>query len=637
MKISNVRIENFRCIRELDVVLEDTTVFIGANNSGKTSILQAVRIALARLWGRRGTGFTEHDVHCPGETHDPKTAPPVRVLVRFEEIESEPWDPDMVSALDEFIVLNDLGRNLISLRVTCEWSPDSKAFEPAWEFLNSAGQPLTQRARRATNLSGFFSYVPLFYLEALRDAAGQFSPRSSLWGNLLKSVRIPDAVQTEVQSSLDGLDTQLLAADPRLADIAKTISHAAKIAVGQSEGDAKLRMLPMNTWDLISRAAVVLKNENLRPWLPLDHHGQGLQSLSVLFLFQAAAFQQLEEEQPGIEPIFLLEEPEAHLHPQAARILWDRVSELPGQKLVATHSPYFVQHVPLHNLRLVRLHQGRTELAYMPRSVVSDLPWNEGVAQLAAHQGQMLTKDPATGKVRSSSWFDEAIATKLAGCYKSSTDQELIRTAIANLRHESRGMLTRQEEHELSFLGRRIRGEIFFARRWILVEGQSEYVLLHAIGRALEYPLDRHGIAIIDFQNNGDADTYAALATSFAIPWSMITDADDAATKFRAQLIKRGFVDADLVDLVKTLTPPNSLEDQLLADGHEARLRAILAEATSDSALTCPADEFLRRLKNKKIPCISRLALQVEADVTLAQAMPEPFVELIQALKGGAL
>ena len=89
MKISHLRIENFRCVRELDVDLEDTTVFIGANNSGKSSILEAIRIALSRRWGRRGTGFTEHDVHCPQETHDPKTAPPVRVLVRLEERESE--------------------------------------------------------------------------------------------------------------------------------------------------------------------------------------------------------------------------------------------------------------------------------------------------------------------------------------------------------------------------------------------------------------------------------------------------------------------------------------------------------------------------------------------------------------------
>jgi hypothetical protein len=48
----------------------------------------------------------------------PKTALPVRVLVRLEERESETWDPDMVPALDELVFLNDLGRNLISLRVT---------------------------------------------------------------------------------------------------------------------------------------------------------------------------------------------------------------------------------------------------------------------------------------------------------------------------------------------------------------------------------------------------------------------------------------------------------------------------------------------------------------------------------------
>lgn len=636
MKISQVRIENFRCVQALDVDLEDTTVFIGANNTGKTAILEAVRIALSRRWGRRGTGFTEHDVHSPGETHDPKTAPPVRVLLRLEEKAPEPWDADMVAALDDLVVLSDAGRNLISLRVTCEWNQESEAFEPAWEFLDAAGQPLTQKSQRATNLSGFFAYAPLFYLAALRDAADEFGPRSALWGRLLKSIRIPAAIEADVQTTLDGLDTKLLAADPRLADIAKTISQAARIAVGQSEGDARLRMLPMNTWDLISRAAVVLKNEELRPWLPLDHHGQGLQSLSVIFLFQAAAFQQLEEEQPGTEPIFLLEEPEAHLHPQAARTLWERVSELPGQKLVTTHSPYFVQNVPLHNLRLVRLQDGRTELAFMPRSVASDLPWNDGVTQLAAHQGTMLVKNPATGRIDATAWFDPTIAEKLAGCFKANGDQAAIAEAISDLRHRSRGLVTPQEEHELSFLGRRVRGEIFFARRWVLVEGQSEYVLLHAIGRALGYPLDRHGVAVIDFQNNGDAAIYPALATSFAIPWWMITDGDGEAVKFRAQLTKRGFVDADLDGRVSTLPTPNDMESQLIADGHEQRLRAILAEATTNSALTCPQDEFIKRLKNEKIACVSRLALQVETDADLALKMPKPFVDLVQSLKGGA-
>ena len=62
MRITKLRIRNFRCISSLDLDLGDTTVFIGPNNAGKTAILDAVRIVLTRRWGQRGTGFTEHDV-----------------------------------------------------------------------------------------------------------------------------------------------------------------------------------------------------------------------------------------------------------------------------------------------------------------------------------------------------------------------------------------------------------------------------------------------------------------------------------------------------------------------------------------------------------------------------------------------
>jgi putative ATP-dependent endonuclease of OLD family len=634
VQIKRLRIENFRCIRELELDLEDTTVFIGANNSGKSAILEAVRIALSRRWGSRGTGFTEFDVHCPGQEHDPKTADPVRVFLRFEDTAAAPWNDDMLADLEGPAVLTEQGRNLIWLRVTCAWSAEAEAFEPVWQFLDAAGQPQVQGARRATNTSPFFSYLPLFFLPALRDAADEFGSRSSMWSKLLKSVRIPVELEGTVTAALNELDSQLLGADPKLTDIAETIGQATKIAIGESGGDARLRMLPMNIWDLISRAGVVLKNEEARPWLPLDHHGQGLQSLSVIFLFQAAVFQQLaEEDRPGMEPTFLLEEPEAHLHPQAARTLWERISELPGQKLVTTHSPYFVQNVPLHNLRLARLCDGQTRVSGMRRTVVSTLTWNDKVDLLAAHQGSMFVRDSASNRVAAKSWFTEAIGGNLAGCFKEADEAEITQ-AIAELRYEARGLLTVQEEHELSFLGRRIRGEIFFARHWILVEGQSEYVLMHAIGRALQFPLDRHGVAVIDFQNNGDADIYPALATSFEIPWKMITDGDGAGTSYRTQLLKRGFVEDDLVGKFITLPPPNTLEDVLLAKGHEQRLRELLADATSQQALTCPYDEFVARLKNNKIACISRLALQVEADAVLAEQMPDEFVAAVKELKG---
>lgn len=48
MRISRLSIQNFRSIKALDLDLNETTVLIGPNNSGKTAILDAIRIVLTR-------------------------------------------------------------------------------------------------------------------------------------------------------------------------------------------------------------------------------------------------------------------------------------------------------------------------------------------------------------------------------------------------------------------------------------------------------------------------------------------------------------------------------------------------------------------------------------------------------------
>ena len=74
MQISSLKIENFHCLRSLEVALDETTVFIGANNTGKSAVLEAIRVANFRRWGRRGTGFTEYDV----AANLPATRRPIR-------------------------------------------------------------------------------------------------------------------------------------------------------------------------------------------------------------------------------------------------------------------------------------------------------------------------------------------------------------------------------------------------------------------------------------------------------------------------------------------------------------------------------------------------------------------------------
>jgi putative ATP-dependent endonuclease of OLD family len=127
----------------------------------------------------------------------------------------------------------------------------------------------------------------VFYLGALRNAEDEFSSRSQFWGRLLKAMEIPAALESRVQKVLDLLNTRLLHADPRLAQIASTLSGATRVAARDRDGGVNLRMVPLKSWDLPSKAEIILRNEPDWPWLPLQRHGQGVQSLSVIFLFRA--------------------------------------------------------------------------------------------------------------------------------------------------------------------------------------------------------------------------------------------------------------------------------------------------------------------------------------------------------------
>ena len=246
-----------------------------------------------------------------------------------------------------------------------------------------------------------------------------------------------------------------------------------------------------------------------------------------------------------------------------------------------------------------------------------------------------LEKDEEIGTIAATVWFDERTANDLTDCWKGDPNENEMSKKVASFRRDCRALVSKEDESSLAVLGRRMRGEIFFAGQWLLAEGQSDYLLLHAIGVALGYDLDQHGVAIIDFQNNGNPGVYAGLADALEIPWMMITDGDAEGEKFRKLLLKRGFTEDDVNDHISSLPTPNDLEEQLIADGHENLLRGILADTQDESAKTCSLDEFKKRLKNKKTAYMTELAPMVASDTALAMKMPEPFVNAIEHLKNG--
>lgn len=635
MKISRLKISNFRSIKEADIQFGAVTVLIGTNNAGKSAILDAIRIALTRRWGQRGTGFTEYDVHlCEGRP-DPKVGDPVVIEVELQEAVANEWPEDLHGELEDIIQLDPItGRASIIMRVSCSWEAAEESFVPRWEFLNVDRNALAGRGARAVNLQEFFQFLPVFYLEALRDVADEFSSRSQFWGKLLRTVQIPEPLEQKSKRIFDLLNRRLLEADPLLADLATGLSNISRVAASDAPGQADLRLLPLNTWDILSKAEVIYQTEDNKPWLPLARHGQGVQSLSVMFLFKAFVELILKDlYRPESAAVLALEEPETHLHPQAARSLWRHVSELPGQKIVTTHSPYFLQHVPFRDIRVVRVETDGTRVSSLPREFRASVPHVPQIDTIVANSEGLITYDRGLAELVLSGALPQNQYRDLLVAYGGRPDTANIHAALRKVSEASQEFISDAELEKLETFARRIRGEIFFARRWLLVEGQSEYHLVHGIAKGLGYDLDEHGVAVIDFQNNGSPEIFAVLARALGYPWLAVVDGDPAGRDYIARISAKSFSAEEIARRTSSL-PAGFLEEQLVADGLQNELKGILVSFGNVGALGFDDATLIAALENDKSGYAAVLAKQCAENPALAQRMPEPFRNAILALRG---
>jgi putative ATP-dependent endonuclease of the OLD family len=83
MKIGAVTIESFRGIKSGKVVFRDHTVLVGPNNSGKTSIIEALALVLGR--DRLVRDLTEHDFY----GSNPQAADRIKIITTITGFASE--------------------------------------------------------------------------------------------------------------------------------------------------------------------------------------------------------------------------------------------------------------------------------------------------------------------------------------------------------------------------------------------------------------------------------------------------------------------------------------------------------------------------------------------------------------------
>ena len=520
MRLTTVIVRHFRCIRELSVDLDDTTVLIGENNTGKTAFLEAIRICLDRLRGRSSNVFHEYDYHLKGEESTPAEAAPIEIELSFVEPELGAWEEEIVQELDSIAVFGDDDRYQVRFRITSSFNQETDTFETDWYFLDAEGNP----TRNASQLITLQRLVPVFYLSALRDESTHFGARGRFWRTFLSEANIPEEERRKLEEEFADLNSQLINAHQPLADVRSRLEDAKRV-IDFGSGDAvAIDALPSKLFSLLSRTQVSLTS-SAGAKIPVEHQGEGTQSLAVLLLFGAFLRSQLSNLDPIAEPITALEEPEAHLHPSAIRSLMTIVNDLPGQKLLSSHSGDLLSSVdPCSVRRFVRRDGG-----------------------IHVHRIQP-------------------------------------------------GSLTQEDTRKFDFHVRRSRGELLFARCWLLVEGETETTLLTGVAEAIGLELERVGVRSVEFGQT-DVGMLAKIANQLGIEWYCVLDDDSGRKKYeksvRAQFNAKSETD-------RLIFPYQNIERFLCENGfgdlYEARMSQQKQQPTSTHGTTAYWKEVLKAL-----------------------------------------
>lgn len=371
MRLAEIRIENFRGVHSLHLPLDRLTVLVGENNTGKSTVLEAIRLVLMRGFGsRRNRQFSEYDFHLKDAHATPQTAQPIQITLHFAEERENEWPEVIIQQMNEVVQLDTDGLYHLWLRAEGAFNPGLASIETKWAFLNAGGVELALKNTTPFNLISRF--VPLFFLSALRDASQEFGKGGQFWTGFLKSIQLPDDQREQIEKMLQVVNASVIGANTGLQEVIQKIADARRLVPLDSTDPVILEAIPTRIFDMVGNIQVHLKSTDGAK-IPLHRHGEGTQSLAVLMLFQAFVAANLAEAYaPESMPILALEEPEAHLHPSAIRSLGFFLQSMAGQMLVSSHSGDLVSRVPVMSLRRLYKQNGETKVGRVSNGLFTD-------------------------------------------------------------------------------------------------------------------------------------------------------------------------------------------------------------------------------------------------------------------------
>jgi putative ATP-dependent endonuclease of OLD family len=359
MFISRLFIKNFRNLRHFDVELGQGVIcFIGENNSGKTNLFQALRLVLDGTISAQRRRLQSEDLSAGLTFANPEH---VLISVEFSDFAGRPNEEAL-----PFTAVLENGKARISYRFrpkatvrdTLEQIPEGlpmprlKIDDYVWEIaaggdnidLNAVtwGDSFGTRFSTDNLQQGYLVVV----MDALRDVETRLAaPRTSPLQQIVQQRKIPDREQATLVEHLQTANTNINASET-IRNLGGQLTNSFKEAAGKSFAMGVSLGLGEPSFTDISRGLKVLLSgyglSNLDP----GRNGLGLNNVLYISML-LNYFEGRVAEQKTAGQLLLVEEPEAHLHPQLQRVLLATLQRKSVQVFITTHSPHVTSGVPL--------------------------------------------------------------------------------------------------------------------------------------------------------------------------------------------------------------------------------------------------------------------------------------------------
>jgi putative ATP-dependent endonuclease of OLD family len=349
--IDKLRISGFRGLNDFEINLSKVTVLTGTNNVGKTTILKALQLAL----GSRSF-LTIDDLYVDATFQAPKIIIDIRIIpVDDDNNRIDEFDEDWEVELNTDNIRLDGAKSYIGIRSTFEYNRLKSEFERnqlilnAWESDEGRHWQDITTSRPKLDLRS----IPFYYIEAQRDVVDDIKQRNSYLGKLLADVS--KSYSSEDLNALEGLIEELNEQAVEKSNILSTIRTIMKgVDTAMDRQDSKLELTPFSKKLRDLNKNMSIHYGEAANSFTMDYHGMGTRSWSSLLTFKAFVSQNATlsaAESKSFFPIIAIEEPESHLHPNAQKKLYSQMVDIPGQKVISTHSPYIASCTGFNEIR----------------------------------------------------------------------------------------------------------------------------------------------------------------------------------------------------------------------------------------------------------------------------------------------